>query len=279
MMRITVKMMTHNIFNVQPFFTTFFKENHCSVKEDHALLHVKLSKEMDKALMNRPFYWHYVEATNQIGVPQTVSFSFDGQIKDDKIISVHFGCPWFQKVKRYLHDNCTMIYAYEAINRETKTMLQPWLLTNMLITYSGKNQKEELHSFGLNLINGTMHLNMMEKLNERSITTTIPDFCYTISPVITLQSGFKRIEQFVYKILTEKEHRWAIEANEALHEEIEMLQHFYRTDENDAQFQKEINAAKKRLLPTITMTVLSGGLLYLTENFITTETKKSSTLS
>lgn len=279
MIKVTVNMMKHNVLNVQPLFTTFFKSNHCSVKEDRALLHVKLTKEMDKALMNRPFYWHYVEATNQIGVPQTISFSFDRQIKDNNIPFVHFGCPWFQKIKRYLHDNCTMIYAYEAINRETKTMLQPWLLTNMLITYSGKNQKEELHSFGLNLINGMMHLNMMEKLKRSSLTTTIPDFCYTISPVITLQSGFKRIEQFTYKILTEKEHRWAIEANETLHEEIAMLQHFYREEEDDAQLKKEIDAAKKRLLPTITMTVVSGGLLYLTESFITTETKKSSTLS
>ena len=40
-------------------------ENDCAIlgEEDHYLT-VQLTVDIDKRIMNRPFYWQYVEATN-----------------------------------------------------------------------------------------------------------------------------------------------------------------------------------------------------------------------
>src|SRR5690625_2924579 len=122
--------MKHDLIDVRKLFTTFFQANHCTIEENSSHLKVKLTKEMDQALMNRPFYWHYMESTNQVGVPQTVSFSFHKNADTKDSPFVHFGCPWFQKLKKYLTEHCTLTLAYEAVNGRKKTMLQPWLLAN-----------------------------------------------------------------------------------------------------------------------------------------------------
>ena len=69
-------------------------------------------------------------------------------------------------------------------------MLQPWLIVNTLVRYKGKQSKEEMISIGLNLINGVMILDMMEQLNGIALDQSISDQCFTISPLIKIESGY-----------------------------------------------------------------------------------------
>ena len=58
-------MRQHEIHN---YLYNFFEANNCEILERSPhLLDVQLTIEMDKLLMNRPFYWHYLEKTG--GVP------------------------------------------------------------------------------------------------------------------------------------------------------------------------------------------------------------------
>ena len=58
-------MQQHEIHN---YLYNFFEANNCEILERSPhLLDVQLTIEMDKLLMNRPFYWHYLEKTG--GVP------------------------------------------------------------------------------------------------------------------------------------------------------------------------------------------------------------------
>ncbi|MDR2993585.1 MAG: YqhG family protein, partial [Bacillus cereus] len=54
-------MQQHEIHN---YLYNFFEANNCEIlgRSPH-LLDVQLTIEMDKLLMNRPFYWHYLEKT------------------------------------------------------------------------------------------------------------------------------------------------------------------------------------------------------------------------
>src|SRR5699024_47649 len=117
------------------------------------------------------------------------------------------------------------------------------------MTYKGTQQKESLHSIGLNLINGIVCMQMMERLSERSFSTTISDLCYTVSPLISLQSGFKRVEQLLFSMLENETHEWAITSAAMLEEEVAMIRHFYGQDTNKLQFEQELKSAYERLQP------------------------------
>jgi len=58
---------------VHNFLERFFRAAECEIVENTpTYLTVDLTIEMDKAIMNRPFYWHYVEKNR----PETATGSF-----------------------------------------------------------------------------------------------------------------------------------------------------------------------------------------------------------
>src|SRR5690625_6912241 len=79
-----------------------------------------------------------------------------------------------------------------------------------------------------------MKTNMMEILQDIPLNQTISDFCYPISPLIKVQSGFLRITAVIEDYLKNQTHDWAEESIYTLNEEIQMVQHFYdRSIEED----------------------------------------------
>lgn len=60
-----------NFFQIDSFLKRFFTANQCDITEEqNGKMSVQLTVEMDKALMNRPFYWQYVETTGKVGEPK-----------------------------------------------------------------------------------------------------------------------------------------------------------------------------------------------------------------
>ncbi|MFP3490273.1 YqhG family protein, partial [Staphylococcus sp. SIMBA_130] len=55
--------------NIHNYLRSYFLANDCRIlNEKPGLLDVQLTIELDKELMNRPFYWHYLEKTG--GTPR-----------------------------------------------------------------------------------------------------------------------------------------------------------------------------------------------------------------
>ena len=49
---------------IHQYVRRFFIENNCAIlRENDHYINVQLTVEMDKKIMNRPFYWKYVEST------------------------------------------------------------------------------------------------------------------------------------------------------------------------------------------------------------------------
>ncbi|ENH97452.1 hypothetical protein J416_05548 [Gracilibacillus halophilus YIM-C55.5] len=63
------------ITNLFHFLKDFFEHQEChvSISDQHALS-VQLTRELDEALMNRPFYWHYMDKIGRKGDPMTLEF-------------------------------------------------------------------------------------------------------------------------------------------------------------------------------------------------------------
>lgn len=257
------------ITDLNKFIEAYFTAHHCEVlyRKD-GILTVQLTEEMDRALMNRPFYWHYVKATGNIGSPMQLTLITNPKKRDVKGQWIHFGSPRLQQIINHLKQNEQFTKLFQKVDTTTNTPLYPWLIINIKISYEGKQKKDEVFSIGLNLVNGFMKQGMMEYLQERRINMTISDFCYPISPLIKLKSGFKRIEAVLDNYITNQTHQWADEAMLMLKEEIQLLHHFYHdsSETEVKQMEKEINEIKQRYQPRITFKVINGGLFYLTNN-------------
>lgn len=251
------------ITNIQHFLETFFHMSQCKIiNKSQGTLTVQLTEEMDQMLMNRPFYWHFIKSTGQKGEPMTITLSTKYEEKNDGEW-VHFGSPRLQQIMNYLRDHHKYIKLFQQAEVQKQTPLYPWLLTNIKVSYEGQQKKEEIFSIGLNLVNGMMKTEMMHLLRAFDLRPSIPNFCYTISPLIKLNSGFQRIEQVLDDYVQNQEHQWAHESLQTLQTKIDMVHHFFQDKRDSKLFENEIKALRERYTPKISYEVINGGLLYL----------------
>ncbi len=255
------------IDDLNHFLKSFFQAHHCSIlRDDNGILSVQLTEEMDKALMNRPFYWHYMKKMGHPGEPMRLTLITNPEMRNEQGEWIHFGSPRLQQIIHYLQEQEKYTKLFQQVNPTMNTPLYPWLVTNLKISYKGKYKRDELFSIGLNLINGTMKSDMMETLEKVPLQTTISDFCYTLSPLVKLKSGYLRIESVLDSYIENQEHKWAEDSLRELQSEAELLRHFYIEDTEDKQMEKEIQEITERYQPRITYQVINGGLFYLTSD-------------
>ncbi|MFA1821553.1 YqhG family protein [Virgibacillus oceani] len=254
------------INDLNAFLYDYFTAHHCEVSSDESgVIGIRLTEEMDKALMNRPFYWHYIKKMGHAGEPMQLTLNTNPERKKEKSEWIHFGSPRLQQIINHLRTNEKYTKLFQSINTTANTALYPWLVVNLKISYQGKHKRDELFSIGLHLVNGMMKVEMMDVLKKFTLHPTISDYCYTISPMIKIKSGFKRIESVIDQYIENQTHEWAQESLKLLDEEIKLLEHFYETEteEEQQQMEKEKREIIERYHPEVTYEVINGGLFYL----------------
>src|SRR5690625_814910 len=257
------------IINLHDFLKRYFLAQQCKISANQeGILTVQLNERMDQALMNRPFYWHYIKSSGQTGEPAELTFITNPNQREHHGEWIHFGSPRLQQIFNHLKTANKHIKLFQKIETMQNTALYPWLLLNLKISYEGKYNKDELFSIGLNLINGMMKTEMMEMLQDIPLNLTISDFCYPISPLIKVNSGYLRITAVIEDYLNNQNHDWAEESILTLKEEVQMVRHFYDNNMNEEQLTKEINDLQKRYTPTISYQIINGGLIYLAQDTI-----------
>ncbi|WP_099158490.1 YqhG family protein [Virgibacillus ndiopensis] len=259
------------IEHLHDFLQNYFTAHNCElVHNQDGILTVQLTEKMDRALMNRPFYWHYVKSTGFAGEPMKLTLITNPDRRDDKGEWIHFGSPRLQQLFAHLHDNEKFTKLFQKIDTTKKTALYPWLVINIKISYIGKQKRDEIISIGLHLVNGMMKTEMMEYLKTIPLQMTISDYCFTISPLIKVKSGFKRIEAVLENYIENQTYEWADESLKTLNEEIDLLKHFYsdRMDEEnlDNKMEQELNEITNRYQPHVLFNVINGGIFYLTDD-------------
>ncbi|MEN2766001.1 YqhG family protein [Ornithinibacillus xuwenensis] len=256
------------IHNLNRFLQSYFTAHHCHVANQNGVLKIQLTEEMDRALMNRPFYWHYVKKMGKNGDPMQLTLITNQDNTEEKGERIHFGSPRLQQIVNHLKENEQFTKLFEVVHAVRNTALQPWLVTNIKLSYIGKRNKDEIFSLGLNLVNGQMKTDMMDFLNAKDLQMQISDYCYTITPIIKPHSGFRRILTVIDQYIQDQDHQWAAESIEELKQEVDLLKHFYQgdRDEDVEQMEKELQDIKERYQPKIQFSVVNGGIFYLTGN-------------
>ncbi|MCP8616843.1 YqhG family protein [Salirhabdus salicampi] len=265
---------------IHQFLHNYFQLNQCNILENgNGKLKVELTEQIDRLLMNRPFYWEYIKKTGQIGTPATLTFISNPERRDEEGEWIHFGSPRLHQIFRSLLSLGQFTLLYEDTSGDsTQKPLIPWLVTNVKIGYKGLQKKDETMSIGLHLLNGMMVFDFMERVEHMSFQTLIPDYRYTITPLIRIFSGYKRIENMLLQHIEKQDDSWAKQSYEHFLAEKEILDHFYHTylekgDETEREqiqerYESELNQLQKRLLPEVTIDVINGGLFYVTEQTV-----------
>ena len=70
--------------------------------------------------------------------------------------------------------------------------------------------------------------NFHDTLTKIKLTPKIPDFCFTLSPIIKPQSGLQRIEDALKNIIAEDDHTWAKEARVRWNHDLDLLNRFMK---------------------------------------------------
>ncbi|WP_077621588.1 YqhG family protein [Sediminibacillus massiliensis] len=258
------------IENLHEFITEYFIANKCEpIENENGKVTFQLTDEMDELIMNRPFYWHYIKKIGQAGQPMKLSLITNPERREEQGEWIHFGSPRLHQIFRTLSVQGKITKQFENNNENPKSALIPWLVINARLSFKGKHKKDEMISLGLQMINGAIRNNFMQELQQLSLTPVIPDFCYTITPMIRLKSGYQRLINYAEEYLRTKDYTWAKEAWDHLYEEGKLLEHFYKKEEDNeeanSQLQQELKAIEERFRPNVSIEVVNGGIFYLSQ--------------
>lgn len=254
---------------IQRYLERFFTANHCEIlRNEDGLFQTKLTVELDKLLMNRPFYWHYIEKTG--GVPETMTLTFKTK-KNDKEPGefIHVGSPRLHQIFQTAKKMASFLRLYEQIeNKNTEYIpLVPWLVLNMKISYICDLKKDVLHSIGLQLITGQMCTNAIERIKTVKLSPKLPDFTFPLTPLIQPKSGLKRIKNYIYDMLEKENDNWAQQAIERWNKDLALLERFYENKEKNEAYYNEKEALRRQYEPKIKVEIINGGIFYLSKQF------------
>lgn len=264
------KMQQQEIHN---FLDKYFKSNNCEIIENaQSHMSVQLTIELDKLLMNRPFYWTYIEKTNGTPNPMRLTFITDKKNtpEDVKGEFIHFGAPRLHQIFDSTKKLARYIRLYQNTNpllQSGNTALYPWLGLNLKISYKCDRKKDVMMSLGLQLINGMIIEDFQEKIEMLELTPKIPDLAFTMSPLVKPQNGINRLQQYVRGYVETDNHSWADEAKERWAEDLSLLDSFYDgIDEKPESYEIEKEALKEQYEPKVIVEIINGGLFYLCQN-------------
>ena len=259
---------------IQHFLERYFQANGCDIIDNGpGYMTVQLTIELDKELMNRPFYWHYLEKTGGVPNPIRLTLITNPQAAPEQLKgeNIHFGSPRLHQIFQSTKNLAGFIRLYEQHNQPAgqQVPLRPWLGMNVRISYECDRKRDVFKSIGLQLLNGQMVENFHDRLLQLRLTPKIPDYSFTISPIIMPKSGIARVENYCRRQIESEDHTWAEKARERWQKDLKLLEHFYEDmDEKDESYEIEKAALKEQYEPKVKISIVNGGLFYLTDQAI-----------
>jgi hypothetical protein len=256
---------------IHQYVRQFFIENNCEIlRENEHFLNVQLTVEMDKKIMNRPFYWKYVESTGGQAIPAQLTLITNKNKLVESIAGevVHYGSPRLNQLFRVTKEVGSFVQMYERATDETsaKTILTPWVGVNYKITYSSDRTQETLYSLGINLMTGMIINGFHESISGLDLGSTIPANTYHLPFIITPQRAVERLDAIIENLIQQDDHTWAEEAKERRRKDLLVLEYFYRDIEDEDRpecYRIEKNAIDEQYETKIRIDIINGGLFYL----------------
>ena len=254
---------------IHSYLLQFFNENNCQVltTNDH-YMNVQLTIEMDKKIMNRPFYWKYIESTDDEPSPAQLTFITDKNklVEDVKGEVIHFGSPRLSQLFQATREMGSFVQMYERVvdDLEMQTILTPWLGVNYKISYYSDQTKEILHSLGINLMTGSLIEGFQESLSEVNLETTVSGTTFNLPYIIKPIRALERLDAVIENSIQQDDHTWAEEAKMRWQKDRAVLEYFYEGVEDKPDcYEIEKEAMDQQYEARIKIDIINGGLFYL----------------
>lgn len=252
---------------IHNYLQQFFRENHCPIlsASEHYLI-VQLTIEMDKKMMNRPYYWQYIESTGDTPAPAQLTLITNKNELTERITGeiIHVGSPRLAQIISLIEEMGAFVLMYEQGVPHVETILTPWLIINYKVSYYSHRTKEQVFSLGMNLMTGEVLKDFQESLVTRPLQPTLPHHTFCLPYTIRPENAIKRLDDLVEKVVQKEDHTWAEEAKEKWEKEKLVLAYFYEgVSDKPAHYTIEHEALAEQYATKIKMDVLNGGLFYL----------------
>ena len=254
---------------IHGYLRQFFEENNCQILNDHNhYLIVQLTIDMDKKIMNRPFYWRYLESTGGVPNPSQLTFITDKNQLADKITGevVHFGSPRLNQLFKVTNELGSFVKMYEKVLNKvgTNTILTPWLGVNYKISYYSDQTKEMLYSLGINLMTGDLIDGFQESLSEVQLDKNMSENTFNLPYIITPIRALERLDLVIENVIKNDDHTWAEEAKMRWEKDRKVLEFFYEGEVDKPEcYETEIEAMDQQYEARIKIEIINGGLFYL----------------
>ncbi|MET1014841.1 MAG: YqhG family protein [Paenisporosarcina sp.] len=254
---------------IHSYLHNFFTENNCPILTNHQhYMTVQLTIDMDKRIMNRPFYWRYLESSGGEPNPAQITFISDQNklVEDIKGEVIHFGSPRLNQIFQVTKELGAFVQMYERVSHplETKTILTPWLGVNYLVSYYSDQTRETLYSLGINLMTGQIEDLFQESLAELKLDSIMSDGSFTLPFMIKPVRGLERLDAAIDNLIQNDDHSWAEEANKRWQKDRKVLEYFYEGVEDKPEcYEMEKKAMDEQYEAKIKVEIVNGGLFYL----------------
>jgi len=254
---------------IHGYLRQFFKENNCQILSDHDhYISVQLTIDMDKKIMNRPYYWKYLESTDGVPDPARLTFITDRNkvVEDVKGEVIHFGSPRLNQLFQATKELGSFVQMYERVSEklETQTILTPWLGVNYKVSYYSDQTKEILYSLGINLMTGILIEGFQESLSEVDLDTSMSGNTFNLPYIIKPIRALKRLDLVIENFIQQDDHTWAEDAKRRWRKDQKVLEYFYEGVDNKPEcYEVEKQAMEEQYETRIKIEIINGGLFYL----------------
>lgn len=252
---------------IHHYLKSFFTEKNCPILSHHAhYLIVQLTVDMDKKMMNRPFYWQYIEATGDEPVPAQLTFITNKNALTEKMTGevIHAGSPRLAQIFSLIKEMGSAVQMYEVGRSGVETILTPWLIINYKVSYYSHQTKEFIYSLGMNLMTGEVLKDFQESLITRSLKSSLPEHVFCLPYTIKPENAIERLDAILENIIRRDDHTWAEEAQKRWEKEKMILDYFYEDmTKKPERYQIEQQALAEQYEANIQIDVINGGLFYL----------------
>lgn len=258
---------------LRDFTERYLQTNDCKILESTpSYLHTQLSMEADKDLVNRPFYWSYVEKMNLEPNPVQLCFVFDPDHPPEGIRAEHlfYGSPRCQQLLQSAQKQGKFVRLYQqhkGWSTASKAYI-PWLSLHYLVSYVCDQKKDQLISLGISLQSGEIQNDFYTQLKQHDWTAKLPDQRYTISPRLTIAEAVGELEYALEEQINAEDHQWAEAAQQRLADELAQVATFFpdkekRSDEQQAAYEARKRECIWQYHPRVEVNLVAAGLFYI----------------
>ncbi|MGG0656404.1 YqhG family protein [Rummeliibacillus pycnus] len=253
---------------VHGYLRNFFEQTDCPIiTDDDNYLTVQLTIDMDKRIMNRPFYWKYIESTDTDPCPAQLTFVTDQNMLNGNTNGeiVHFGSFRLNQIFQATKELGSYVQMYERVDPlETTIFLTPYLGINFKVSYYCDQTKEMIYSLGINLMTGNIIEEFQTLLCELDLDSDKADQAFPLQYIIKPTRALQRLDAEINNFIQQDDHTWAELAKKRWQRDQRVLDYFYEeVEEKPECYEIEKNALEERYAAKIKVEIINGGLFYL----------------